>query len=667
MCMIFYSQEECYNGDEREDISMKEFSHLFSPIKVGETVVKNRVFMPPISTNLADKGYVTDALVAHYAARAKGGVGLIVTEVTTVEPTYIYLPGDMSIHDDSFIPGWKKLTEAVHQYDCKILPQLFHPAYMAFPIPGTPRLIAPSNVGPYYAKEAPRSVTKEELKVIIKQFGEAALRVKTAGADGVEIHAAHAHGLLGGFLSPLYNKRTDEYGGDISCRLRLTLEVIEEVRKMCGKDFIIDVRISGDEYTDGGLNINDMIYVSKTLEKAGVDMLHVSGGTTIARGSSIPAPGTKMGAHALLSEEIKKHVSIPVATVGRITEPWIADELIANDKADICMMGRANLCDAEFVNKAMDGHVEDIRPCIGCLRCLTGIMFGKRVSCTINPSLEIENEDTIKEAEEKKNILVIGSGPAGMEAAFVAHKRGHHVVLCEKDDKLGGEMNLAAVPIAKQDLTLVIKYMAHKLEGVDVRLNTEVTLEMLKNEFKDYEVIAGTGASPIVINPFTQFKSWMTADDVLAGRAFPGRKIVIIGGGSVGCETADYLAPLINDLFPRNRDVTILEMADGVMMNESGPGRSLLVRRMMEKGVKIITSAKVDSVTETEINYTQDDVTHTIKDADTLIFAAGYKKNQAVEEMLEESGLNYHMIGDAHEIGNIKTAITEAYNLTKDL
>ena len=667
MCMIFYSQEECYNGDEREDISMKEFSHLFSPIKVGETVVKNRVFMPPISTNLADKGYVTDALVAHYAARAKGGVGLIVTEVTTVEPTYIYLPGDMSIHDDSFIPGWKKLTEAVHQYDCKILPQLFHPAYMAFPIPGTPRLIAPSNVGPYYAKEAPRSVTKEELKVIIKQFGEAALRVKTAGADGVEIHAAHAHGLLGGFLSPLYNKRTDEYGGDISCRLRLTLEVIEEVRKMCGKDFIIDVRISGDEYTDGGLNINDMIYVSKTLEKAGVDMLHVSGGTTIARGSSIPAPGTKMGSHALLSEEIKKHVSIPVATVGRLTEPWIADELIANDKADICMMGRANLCDAEFVNKAMDGHVEDIRPCIGCLRCLTGIMFGKRVSCTINPSLEIENEDTIKEAEEKKNILVIGSGPAGMEAAFVAHKRGHHVVLCEKDDKLGGEMNLAAVPIAKQDLTLVIKYMAHKLEGVDVRLNTEVTLEMLKNEFKDYEVIAGTGASPIVINPFTQFKSWMTADDVLAGRAFPGRKIVIIGGGSVGCETADYLAPLINDLFPRNRDVTILEMADGVMMNESGPGRSLLVRRMMEKGVKIITSAKVDSVTETEINYTQDDVTHTIKDADTLIFAAGYKKNQAVEEMLEESGLNYHMIGDAHEIGNIKTAITEAYNLTKDL
>ena len=370
---------------------MNKYPHLFSPIKIGNTTVKNRIFMPPLSTNLGNKGYVTDELVAHYRARAKGGVGLFVTEVVTVEPTYVYLPGDMSIHDDSFIPGWKKLVDAVHEYDAKILPQLFHPAYMAFPIPGTPQLIAPSNVGPYYAKEAPRPVTKEELKTIIRQFGEAAGRVKQAGGDGVEIHAAHAHGLLGGFLSPQYNKRTDEYGGDINGRLRLTLEVIEEVRRVCGEDFIIDVRISGDEYSDGGLNINDMIYVSKQLEKAGVDMLHVSGGTTIARGSSIPAPGTKLGTHSALSEEIKKYVHIPVTSVGRILEPWFAEEMIANGKADACMIGRANLCDPEFVNKAMEGRDEDIRPCIGCLRCLNGIMFGKRVSCTMNPSFELEN------------------------------------------------------------------------------------------------------------------------------------------------------------------------------------------------------------------------------------------------------------------------------------
>lgn len=648
---------------------MSKYEHLLSPIKIGETTVKNRIFMPPLSTNLADKGYVTDELVEHYKARAKGGVGLFVTEVVTVEPTYCYLPGDMCIYDDSFIPGWKKLADGVHEYGAKILPQLFHPAHMAFPLPGTPRLIAPSNVGPYYAREAPRAVTKEELKVIIRQFGEAAKRAQIAGADGVEIHAAHAHGLLGGFLSPLYNKRTDEYGGDIDHRLRLTLEVIEEVRRVCGKNFIIDVRISGSEYTDGGLNLNDMIYVAKQLEKAGVDFLHVSGGTTIARGSSIPAPGTPMGSHAATAAEIKKYVSIPVATVGRITEPWIAEELIANGKADICMIGRANLCDPEFANKVAAEKADDIRPCIGCLRCLNGIMFGKRVACTVNPSFELENEDTLAPAAEKKNVLVIGSGPAGMEAAFVAAKRGHHVVLCEKDAELGGLMRIAAVPIAKQDLTRLIQYMARRLEGagVEVRLNCTVDKAMLEGEFKDWEVIAGAGAQPIVVPAFTGFKQWMTADDVLAGRAFPGRKIVVIGGGSVGCETADYLAPLVNDLYPRNREITLLEMAPGVMAGESGPGRSLLVQRMMAKGVQMICGAKVEKVDESSIWYTKDGQQHCIADADTLVLAMGYKADPALEEMLKAAGASYHLIGDANKVGTIKDAIGAGYETAKAL
>lgn len=648
---------------------MNSYEHLFSPIQIGTTTVKNRVFMPPISTNLADKGYVTDELVEHYAARAKGGVGLIITEVTTVEPTYIYLPGDMSICDDSYIPGWKKLTDAVHKYGAKILPQLFHPAYMAFPIPGTPQLIAPSNVGPYYAKEAPRAVTIEELKVIIRQFGEAAFRVKQAGGDGVEIHAAHAHGLLGGFLSPLYNKRTDAYGGDIHGRLRLTLEVIEEVRKMCGKDFIIDVRISGDEYTDGGQNLNDAVYVAKQLEKAGVDFIHVSGGTTIMRGSSIPAPGTPMGSHSKVGEEIKKQVSIPVATVGRITEPWFAEELIANGKADICMIGRANLCDPEFVQKACEGSEDEIRPCIGCLRCLNGIMFGKRVACTVNPSLELENEDNIPVAQEKKQVLVIGGGPAGMEAAFVAKKRGHEVVLCEKGDSFGGLVKLAAVPIAKQELTKVIQYMERKLirEGVEIRLNCEVTEEMLKNEFAGYEVIAGTGADPIVVNAFTAFKHCVTADDILAGKAFAGRKVVVIGGGSVGCETADYLAPLVNDLFPRNREIILLEMADGIMLQESGPGRSLLTQRMMKKGIQIHCKAKVEKVEAEKIYYTENGEEHCISDADTLVLAMGYRPDSKLEETLQKANVSYHLIGDAKKVGNIKDAITEGYQIAREI
>lgn len=638
---------------------MNNFPHLFEPIQIGKTTVKNRIFMPPLSTNLADKGYVTDALVEHYSNRARGGVGLIVTEVTTVEPTYTYLPGDMSIYDDSYIPGWKKLVDAVHKYDTKILSQLFHPAYMAFPVPGTPQLIAPSNVGPYYAKSAPRAVTVEELHVLVRQFGEAALRFKKAGGDGVEIQCAHAHGLLGGFLTPLYNKRTDEYGGDINGRLRLTLEVIREVRKQCGEDFIIDVRISGDEYSEGGLTLNDMIYVSKQLEKEGVDFLHVSGGNTIKRGSSMPAPGTSPAPHAHASEEIRKHVHIPVATVARINEPWVAEELIADGKADICMIGRANLCDSEFANKAREGRTDDIRPCIGCGRCLTGIMFGKPIACTVNPSVETNDID---EADVKKKVLVIGGGPAGMEAAYVAKKRGHEVVLCEKENELGGLLRLAAVPISKQELCKVIKFMARRLdnEGIDVRTGCEVTPQMLADEFKDYEIICSTGAKPKEIEAFKQFKQTMTADDILSGRKFPGRKIVILGGGSVGCETADYLAPLVNDLFPANRDVTVIEMTGSLMTGEGGAAKSRLTQRLMSKGVKLLLNAQVKKVDESTITYEQDGEEHTIKDADTLVFAVGYTPTKVEYE-------NAHYIGDCGKVGNLKDAISGAYQLAKSL
>lgn len=638
---------------------MNNFSHLFEPIQIGKTTVKNRIFMPPLSTNLADKGYVTDALVEHYSNRARGGVGLIVTEVTTVEPIYTYLPGDMSIYDDSYIPGWKKLVDAVHKYDTKILSQLFHPAYMAFPVPGTPQLIAPSNVGPYYAKSAPRAVTVEELHVLVRQFGEAALRFKKAGGDGVEIQCAHAHGLLGGFLTPLYNKRTDEYGGDINGRLRLTLEVIREVRKQCGDDFIIDVRISGDEYSEGGLTLNDMIYVSKQLEKEGVDFLHVSGGNTIKRGSSMPAPGTSPAPHAHASEEIRKHVHIPVATVARINEPWVAEELIADGKADICMIGRANLCDSEFANKAREGRTDDIRPCIGCGRCLTGIMFGKPIACTVNPSVETNDID---EADVKKKVLVIGGGPAGMEAAYVAKKRGHEVVLCEKENELGGLLRLAAVPISKQELCKVIKFMARRLnnEGIDVRTGCEVTPQMLEDEFKDYEIICSTGAKPKEIEVFKQFKQTMTADDILSGRKFPGRKIVILGGGSVGCETADYLAPLVNDLFPANRDVTVIEMTGSLMTGEGGAAKSRLTQRLMSKGVKLLLNAQVKKVDESTITYEQDGEEHTIKDADTLVFAVGYTPTKVEYE-------NAHYIGDCDKVGNLKDAISGAYQLARSL
>lgn len=646
----------------------EKYPLLFSPIKVGTQEIRNRVFMPPVSTNLADHGYVTDALVEHYERRARGGVGLIVTEVVTVEPTYVYLPGDMCMADDSYVPGWECLAAAVHKHGGKIVPQLFHPAYMAFPVPGTPQLIAPSFVGPSYAREAPRPVTREELAVIIRQFGDAAERMRRAGTDGVEIHAAHAHGLLGGFLSPTYNKRTDEYGGDLDGRLKLTLDVVREVRERCGGDFIIDVRISGDEYSDGGLTLTDMCYVAKQLERAGVDMLHVSGGTTIKRGSAIPAPGTKQGSHAALSREIKRHVSIPVATVGRVNEAWVAEELLEDGAADICMMGRANLCDAEFCNKAAAGRTADIRPCIGCLRCLTGIMFGKPIACTVNPDVE-GNDAEVKPAETHKDVLVVGAGPAGMEAAFVAARRGHHVVLVDEQDECGGTMRIAAVPIAKQDLAKVIKFQARRLAeaGVDVRLGTHLTAEDVARDFAGYEVVLAGGAKPIVPGFASAFKQVCTADDILCGRVHPGRRIVVVGGGSVGCETADYLAPLVNDLAPTNRDVTLVEMGPTLAPTEGGAGRSVLITRMLAKGVHALTNARVTQVTEDTIAFEQDGETHKITGADTLVLALGYRPDDMLADELEAAGVTVHKLGDAVKPGNIKDAIEDAYALAREL
>lgn len=269
----------------------------------------------------------------------------------------------------------------------------------------------------------------------------------------------------------------------------------------------------------------------------------------------------------------------------------------------------------------------------------------------------------------KKNVLVIGGGVAGMEAAFVAKKRGHNVVLCEAAQELGGQARLAAVPIGKQDLTRVIQFMARRLydSGVDVRLNTVVTQDMLEAEFKGWEVIAAAGAKANTIPAFTCFKNWMTADDILAGRAFPGQNVVIIGGGSVGCELADFLAPTLNDRFPRNRKVTVLEMAPEIMMTEGGVVRSKLAMRMMEKGIRIESGAKVTSVTEDTITFEKDGAEHTVRGADTLVFANGYHVDSGMEDMLKAAGAVYHLIGDGAKVGNIKDAISGAYEIAGTL
>lgn len=645
------------------------YKKLFQPISINKMVVKNRVFMTPMSTNFATvDGYVTDEMIHHYARRAKGGVGLIISEVVMIEPTYKYIAHTASLQDDSYIEGWQKLANEVHKYGAKIVPQLLHPSYMALPLPGTPQLVGPSEVGPYYAKEPPRPLTIPEIHELVEMFGDGAKRAKKAGLDGVEIHAAHAHALIGGFLSPLYNKRIDEYGGDITHRIRLLLEVIENVRTKCGPDFPIIVRISGDDYEDGGQSSHEGCYIARKVEEAGANMIHVSGGTTIHRGSSITPPGTPQASHVNSAREIKKCVSIPVATVGRLNEPWLLEEILQRDLADICMVGRSLLCDPDFVNKIMIDQEDDIRPCIGCLGCLSSTMLKDHVECAINPALTIENEETIKEAANKKDILIIGGGPAGMEAAYVLSKRGHNITLAEKSDRLGGTMIVAGYPIAKQHFAQATKYLVKRTYdcNINIELNTCVDEAYLSQHHFDH-ILVCCGAKPIELDICKNHPHSGVAQDILLGKIWAGKNVVIIGGGSVGCEVADFIAPLVNDRHPNNKKITVIEMKSNIITDDTSPSRSVLVQRMAKKGVNIITDAKVIDVNETSVTYLKDGKEVTLNDVDTVLQAVGYQSDKAIIDVLDKMNLSYNVLGDSNHPGKIKNAISDAYQICKDL
>ena len=635
---------------------MNTYEHLFTPIKIGNTTVKNRIFMPPLSTNLADKGYVTDALVKHYAARAKGGVGLIVTEVTTVEPTYTYLPGDMSIYDDSYIPGWKKLVDAVHQYDTKILSQLFHPAYMAFPIPGTPQLIAPSNVGPYYAKSAPREVTKEELKVIVKQFGEAALRFKKAGGDGVEIQAAHAHGLLGGFLTPLYNKRTDEYGGTLENRMRFTLECIEAIKKNVPDTMPVLVKFTPHQRVEGFRTIDEGIEMAKILEEAGVDALHVDTGCYEEWFQAITTVYSKEGYKLDVQKAIKDIVSVPVLGDGNLKDPEVAKKAVEDGILDYVGLAHQMLADPYWPKKVKAHHEEDIAPCVGCNECLLAGFSGKHYYCAVNPLCYAEKAYALPLPNgQKRNVLVIGGGPAGMMAAITAKRRGFDVDLYEKEDKLGGTLWPAGGPDFKADVLKLIKYLETQCKKLDVNihLNSPITKDNLEGDYD--KVILAAGSTP-AMPPIPGIDTTVLASDYLTHQATVGKKVVVIGAGLAGTEAAC-------DIAGKDGDVTLVEMCPDILFtaNHCLNNDQHLRKMVKDRGVKVEANAKVTNITPTSVTFERDGKTMTLE-CDTVLNAVGFRPNNQLEDLLDEKYDEVAVIGDAVAPRKILTAIHEGYH-----
>ena len=540
------------NGGE----NMK-FEAMFQPIQIGPMTVANRFVMSPMGNNFANTdGTMSERSASYYGARAKGGFGLITFEATVVYKEAKGGPRKPCLYDDSTVSSFQAAIAACHQAGAKVSIQLQHAGPEGnTKITGYP-LKAASAIPASCGRETPEAITKEELYRLIECYGDAAVRAKKAGADAVEIHCAHGY-LVSTFISARTNKRVDEFGGSFENRMRLPKLIIENIRKKAGDSLAILCRINATDDVEGGQTAQDAAAVASYLEKeCGVDGLHLSRAVHL-HDECMWAPSLIHGGFSAdYVTEIKRAVSVPIITVGRYTEPQYAELMVAEGRADLVAFGRQSIADPEMPNKAKAGRLDLMNPCIGCLQgCVPNMFKGEPITCLVNPLAGREAD--FKPAQTKKNVMVIGGGPGGLYAAFTAAQRGHAVTLYEKGDILGGNMRLAAYPPGKGDITNMVRSYIAKCEeyGVKMVRHTEVTPAMVA-EAKPDAVIVATGSNPLVLPiPGINDTGVIHAGDLLDGKASVGKKVLVVGGGMVGCEVADFLGEL-------GHEVSVIELRD---------------------------------------------------------------------------------------------------------
>ena len=534
-----------------------KFEAMFQPIQIGPMTVANRFVMSPMGNNFANTdGTMSERSASYYGARAKGGFGLITFEATVVYKEAKGGPRKPCLYDDSTVSSFQAAIAACHQAGAKVSIQLQHAGPEGnTKITGYP-LKAASAIPASCGRETPEAITKEELYRLIECYGDAAVRAKKAGADAVEIHCAHGY-LVSTFISARTNKRVDEFGGSFENRMRLPKLIIENIRKKAGDSLAILCRINATDDVEGGQTAQDAAAVASYLEKeCGVDGLHLSRAVHL-HDECMWAPSLIHGGFSAdYVTEIKRAVSVPIITVGRYTEPQYAELMVAEGRADLVAFGRQSIADPEMPNKAKAGRLDLMNPCIGCLQgCVPNMFKGEPITCLVNPLAGREAD--FKPAQTKKNVMVIGGGPGGLYAAFTAAQRGHAVTLYEKGDILGGNMRLAAYPPGKGDITNMVRSYIAKCEeyGVKMVMNTEVTPAMVA-EAKPDAVIVATGSNPLVLPiPGINDTGVIHAGDLLDGKASVGKKVLVVGGGMVGCEVADFLGEL-------GHEVSVIELRD---------------------------------------------------------------------------------------------------------
>ncbi len=645
---------------------MKSFEKLFSPVRIGKVEIPNRIYMLPMTTGYveADES-VGGRMINFFAARAKGGAGLIDVPFSPVDAGSPVEPG---LYDDRFIPGASRLVKTIHSYGAKAFAQLVVSYHVSFK--GVPEVVGPSPVMNAIMRCRARELAVREIKFIVEQYGRAARRARDAGFDGVEILAGGGY-LLNRFVSPLANTREDGYGGTPEKRLRIVLEIIESVKKHAGPDYIAGCRLNCDEQMKGGYTIDDCEYMVKELEKAGLSWITVYTGWHEAPVPTVQAMLPK-AAFIHLAEKVKSWVNIPVIASNRINDPFTAEKIIAEGKADMAGMARALLADPELPKKAREGRASEIVPCLACSECIADAVSGYRdwgkpisVSCSINPAAGLEGETGGGPAAVPKKVWVIGGGPGGMEAAIQASLRGHKVVVHEKSPRIGGKLLLGCVPPHKEavkDLIGSLKARAAKA-GVEIKLNSNITPESLAKGEKPDALIVAIGADPLMPPiPGLMSANVIPVEDILSGKESVSCNVLIIGGGMVGCETAEYLVMNEKDI----KTITVLEMLDRMADNVSPTYRPFFLARLKKQGINLLTGAKVTEITERGVSIEQNGETKFLEGG-SVILAAGYKADETRNDSFRGKAPEVYFIGDCVKARMIREAVREGFQLGKKI
>ena len=626
-----------------------KYTKLLAPGKIGSLEVKNRAIMAPMSAALANPdGTISDKLIAYLKSRADGGIGLIITEYAFINEEGRSSDHQISVANDDMIPGLKKLVDAIHAAGAKICLQLQHGGRRSIV-----RVMAPSAIPKQDSKVTPDAMTTAEVYSLIDDFIAAAVRAQKAGFDMVEVHCSHGY-LLNDFVSPSSNRRTDEFGGGVTGRTRAPVMIIEGIKKACGADYPVSVRLNGDDMESDGNHARDTATIAMLFEEAGADLIDVSGGMN-GVGYGIAPAAVETGYNVDPAEQVRAVVNIPVAVAGRINEPEYCEMLLRKGKVDFITIGRALFADPQFVNKAAAGLEDEICPCIGCLqRCYDNYGHGGIYrGCLVNPFSMRETTLAIHPAKEPKKVMIIGAGLSGLNAAWTAAASGHTVRLVDAGPFPGGQFRQASVPPHKQLLARAVVYYSNmcKKYGVETIYNTVADRAMV-DEWKPDVLILATGGVPLVPGriPGLLDAHCLTNQEVLMGKVAPGPKVLMLGGGLHGAETADFMGE-------HGYDVTVIEMRDTIAVQDPPATQKLLVKRLLGHGAKLITSATVTHVYPDGVDYEKDGEQRTMRGFNSVILAFGFRSNNPLEEEMKDFGGRLIVLGDADKASNALNAI----------